>query len=127
MKKLRDIHPDTLTQEENDDGPVCWILLIPTTEKIMRDFLSHTLNEQQLLENTSPGLQYDAVYLCSALVLPEYRGKGIAKRLTFDAIQAIRKNHPIHYLYYWSFSAEGDGLAASVANETGMTLLKKVD
>jgi ribosomal protein S18 acetylase RimI-like enzyme len=65
---------------------------------------------------------YDALYLCSALVLPEHRGKGLAGRLTSRAISSLRHDHPIRSLFYWSFSGAGDTLAASVAREFDLPL-----
>jgi ribosomal protein S18 acetylase RimI-like enzyme len=65
---------------------------------------------------------YDTVYLCSALVLPEHRGKGLAKRLTCAAIKSIQADHPITCLLYWAFSHEGAKLAVSVARELGLPL-----
>jgi GNAT superfamily N-acetyltransferase len=70
-------------------------------------------------------MQYDAIYLCSALVLPEYRGKGIAKRLACTAIEAIQADHPIKSLVCWAFSREGEALATSIAREVGIPLLQR--
>ena len=47
------------------------------------------IHEQELLENTPVGGRYDALYLCSALVLPEHRGKGMAERLVTGAVRSI--------------------------------------
>jgi hypothetical protein len=127
IKKLRQIHPNSLTQEEDANGPTAWILVIPTTNELMKDFLAHKISERELLEKTSPGLSYSALYLCSALVLPECRGKGLAKRLTVKAVQAIKRDHPIQQLFYWSFSSEGDKLAAAVSKECGLPISKRGD
>jgi hypothetical protein len=126
MKKLHDLHPKSLTQEEDANGPICWILVIPTTQELMNQFLAREIGEKELFDRTLPGMAYDAMYLCSALVLPECRGKGLAKRLTLEAIQAIKRDHPIRHLFCWPFSAEGDKLAASVAEKMGMPVLKRV-
>jgi GNAT superfamily N-acetyltransferase len=126
MRKLRALHPQSLTQEEEADGPICWILVIPTTQELMHQFLARGIGEKELFDRTLPGMTYDALYLCSALVLPECRGKGVAKRLTLQAIQAIQRDHPIRHLFYWSFSEDGDRLAASVAKQVGLRLLKRV-
>ena len=124
-KKLQRLHPATLSQQIEGDGPVAWILLIPTTEDLMERFLTKGINEQELLNLTPPGAKYDAVYLCSALVLPEFRGKGIAKRVASDAIREIQKSHPIRSLFFWEFSPEGGSLADAVARETGLPVLKR--
>ncbi|HTY00452.1 MAG TPA: hypothetical protein VMG09_10530 [Bacteroidota bacterium] len=125
MAKLEAIDPASLAQQANDDGPIAWILVIPTTESVMREFLEGKISERKLLEETMPGQQFDAVYLCSALVLPEFRKKGIAKSLTLRSVNAIRKRHPIRWLYIWPFSEEGARVAEEVAAEAKLPLLRK--
>ena len=124
--KLAAIHPATLSELANEDGPMVWILMVPTTKQTMVRFLKGTITEKQLLEETKPGDSYDAIYLCSASVLPEFREKGLAKKLTVDAINSICKDHPIKSLFYWPFSNEGKSLAQAVAKETGLSLTEKV-
>ena len=88
----------------------------------MEDFLAGTLPEQGLYERTPMGAVYEAVYLCSAMVLEEYRRTGLAKRMTLEAIERIRRDHPIHALFCWPFTPGGDALAEVVAQETGLPL-----
>jgi GNAT superfamily N-acetyltransferase len=122
IARLREIHPDTMSEERNEDGPIAWILVIPTTHALMEAFVRREINERELLDRTLPGGVYDSLYLCSALVLPEHRGKGLARRLTSRAISSIRRDHPLTSIFYWSFSTAGDTLAASVAGEFGLPL-----
>lgn len=123
MKQLREIHLDTLTEKKNKDGPIAWITVFPTTKDLMEQFITKKINERELLDLTPLNREYDAVYLCSALVLPEYRGKGLAKRLTARAIKSILKQHPIKSLFFWAFSDEGEKLAHEVAIEFRFPLL----
>jgi len=125
IPRLQAIHPATVSGEETPDGPVAWILLIPTTLEVMEQFLKKEITEQQLLDRTLPGQTYQAIYLCSALVLPEARRRGLARRLVVDAIAAIRRDHPITDLYFWPFSKGGDALATVVANEVGLPLHRR--
>ena len=53
---------------------------------------------------TPIGASYDAIYLCSALVLEEFRRKGIAKQLALKAIEDIRKDYPVKALFVWTFT-----------------------
>ena len=122
MRKLRKIHPGTLREKRDKSGPIACVVVVPTTHRLMDRFLTEKITEQQLLDRTHPGRSYDALYLCSALVLPEHRGKGLAKLLISRAIKSIQKQHPIKHLFYWAFSAEGKRLAASVAKEFGLPL-----
>jgi ribosomal protein S18 acetylase RimI-like enzyme len=120
------LHKDTLSELANEDGPIVWILLVPTTRSTMDRFLANTITEKQLLHETVAGEKYDALYLCSATVLPEFRGKGLAKKLCLEAITNIRQEHPISTLFYWPFSAEGKGLAMSLSLEIGLPLHEKI-
>ncbi len=124
-EKLESIHPATLSELANDDGPMVWILLIPTSTSIMDRFINGTITEKQLLEETQPGVAYDTIYLCSASVLPEYRQKGLAKKVAIEAINSIRKDHTIKSLFYWPFSSEGRGLAKSISREVDLPLFEK--
>lgn len=125
MERLRQLHPATMGEHSDGDGPVAWVLVIPTTKEIMERFLAEEINEQELLDLTPVGGTYEAIYLCSALVLPEFRGAGIAKGLLCNAISAIRKEHPITALFYWAFSVEGEKLAEAASHESGIPLYKR--
>ena len=117
MERLKQIHPATLSEESDNNGPIAWLLVIPTTHTLMEKFLSKEISERQLLDSTASHTSYDALYLCSALVLPEYRRMGLAKRLAARTIHAIQKDHPIKELFYWAFSEEGRKLAEAIAGE----------
>jgi GNAT superfamily N-acetyltransferase len=127
MAKLRRIHPSTMAEKRTKDGPVAWTLVIPTSASLMKQFIAKQINERELLKKNRMGETYDAIYLCSALVLPEYRGKGLARRLLVKAIQAIRKQYPIDSLFFWAFSPAGRKLAQSVAKEVGLPLFRRID
>jgi len=101
------MHPATLSAKTTRNGPIAWMLVIPTTTRLMLKFIEGQIGENELLKRTPVGRPYQAVYLCSALVLPEYRGKGIAKRLLTKAIRSMRRDHPIECLFYWAFSKKG--------------------
>jgi ribosomal protein S18 acetylase RimI-like enzyme len=114
-----------MTEKSTSKGPIAWILLIPTTHTLMEQFLARKISERELLNKTPLRAQYDSIYLCSALVLPEYRGKGLAKSLMIKAIKSIQKKHPIHCLFFWAFSSAGKKLAVSVAKELSLHLYKR--
>jgi len=114
-----------MSEYNEGDGPIVWILLIPTTEAIMKRFLAKEISETQLLNETPIGGKYDAIYLCSASVLEEYRRKGLAKKIGYEAIQSIMKDHKVKALFYWSFSPEGQALAEKAAKELNLPLYKR--
>ncbi len=127
LKRLRLIHPATISEYDDGNGPVAWVLLLPTTQELMHRFLDKKISEKQLFELTKPGISYDAIYLCSALVLEEYRRKGIAKQLTLDAIKKIEKDHEIKALFVWPFTEEGGLAAAAIENITSLPFYKRLD
>lgn len=125
IAKLQSLHPDTLAEYNQGDGPCVWILTIPTTKAIMNQFLSGEISENMILQLTQPGTKFEAVYLCSATVLHEYRNKGLATKLTLDAIAAIKVENPIAELFVWPFTKEGETLARKIAAKAGLPLLIK--
>ncbi len=122
---LLQIHPATVSEYDNGEGPVAWVLLIPTTTSLMNMFLQGDITEKQLYEQTPLDSSYDALYLCSAMVLEEYRRQGITKRLVLDAIRRIRQDHPLKALFVWAFSEEGDQAAEMLASEVQLPLFRK--
>jgi ribosomal protein S18 acetylase RimI-like enzyme len=125
INRLHSIHPATLSEYNDGNGPVAWILVFPTTSELMEKFIGNKISEQQLYDLTPLETDYTAIYLCSALVLPEYRKKGIATNLTVQAIENIKKDHSIKSLFVWPFSKEGYELAEKIAVLTGIPLKKK--
>lgn len=124
LKKLQAIHPATLSELADENGPVIWVLMIPTTRQVMEDFLAKRISEKDLLERTPAGGNYDCIYLCSATTLPEHRGKGKTKEVCRKAIRAIMGSHPVKTLFVWPFTGEGEMLAEKLAEECGLLLLK---
>jgi predicted GNAT family acetyltransferase len=125
LNHLYKIHPASVQEFDDGNGPVVWVLLFPTTSMLMEDFLKNKISEKQLFELTPLNIQYDAIYLCSAMVLEEFRRKGIAQNLTKDAIDEIRKSHPITSLFVWPFTKEGSSLAEKISTSVGLQLKVK--
>jgi hypothetical protein len=126
FKKLRQIHPQTLSEFSDANGPLIWVLIIPTTRQVMTDFLAARISETQLLDRTKAGEKYDCIYLCSATTLPEMRGKGKTKEMCLQAINAVRSEHPVTTLFVWPFTEGGNALARIIANESGLELKERV-
>jgi len=125
MEHLQLIHPDTLSEYDDGKGPVCWILCIPTTLDLMSKFIDQKISERELYELTPLNSKYEAIYLCSALLLEEFRGKGIAQTLALKAIESIKIDHSIKALFFWAFSKVGEKLAEKVAGLIGLPLYKR--
>lgn len=125
IEGLQKLHPAALSEYNEGDGPIAWILLIPTTQELMHQFVEKKISEKELYELTKPGISYDALYLCSGLVLEEYRRKGIAKDLTLEAVKKISEEHSLKALFVWSFSKEGDLAAEAIARHLALPLFKR--
>jgi len=126
MERLQQIHPATISAHDDGNGPVAWVLLIPTTLELMHRFIEEQITEKELYELTPLDVSYEAIYLCSALVLDEYRRKGITKKLALDAIEHMRKDHPLKAAFVWAFSPEGDLAAETIARLAELSLYKRV-
>jgi GNAT superfamily N-acetyltransferase len=125
ISRFKEIHPATISEYNEGDGPIAWILLLPTTIELMNKFLQHTVTEKELFYQTPIDIKYEAIYLCSAMVLEEYRQKGIAKRLALEAIKKIRQDHPIQCLFMWPFTEEGDMAAVALARATSLPVYER--
>ena len=125
MEHLQLIHPDTISEYDNGNGPVCWILCIPTTLDLMTQFINKKISERELYELTPLNTNYEAIYMCSALLLEEFRGKGIAQNLALKAIENIKIDHYIKALFFWAFSKEGEKLAEKLSGLVGLPLYKR--
>jgi GNAT superfamily N-acetyltransferase len=93
----------------------------------MEQFIAKKINERELLNKTLLRVKYDSIYLCSALVLPEHRGRGLAKKLMIKAIKSIQKEFPITDLFFWGFSTAGRRLAHSIAKELHLLVHQRPD
>jgi len=125
LARFLEIHPSSVSEFNEGDGPIAWVLLLPTTTVLMHQFLNCTISEKELFYQTPLHSTYDAIYLCSAMVLDEYRRQGIAKRLTLEAIEKIKKDHPIICLFSWPFTKEGDMAAETLGKLVGLPLYSR--
>ncbi len=123
--KLNQIHPSCLTELANENGPLIWILIIPTTTLIMEDFINGKITEKELLDKTPLNIAYKAIYLCSATTLPEAQNQGKTKQLCLKAIKEIQKTNPVENLFVWPFTKAGEALAKTIANASSLKLLIK--
>ena len=126
LEHLRQLHPATVCEATDAHGPIAWVLLIPTTLELMHAFLSGRITEQELVDRTPMAGPYQAVYLCSGLVLPEHQRKGLATRMTLEALDHMRKDHPIEAPFMWTFSEAGLASAKAIATAAGLPLWERL-
>jgi hypothetical protein len=125
IERLLRLHPAAVSEYNDGNGPVAWFLCIPTTISLMDRFINQDITEKELFDLTPENVAYDALYLCSALVLPEYRQQGITKTLADKAIEKIRAGNPLKALFIWPFSHEGMMASESIARLANLPLYKR--
>jgi len=126
LNRLKQLHPASVSEKANGNGPIAWILLIPTTRALMESFLSNEISEKELFYLTHPSTQFNCIYLCSAMVLSEFRKKGITTELTTAAVNEINKTNKIEALFVWAFSEEGKLSAQKIAAQLNLPLFEKL-
>jgi hypothetical protein len=122
IEKLISLSPHTLQEAANEEGPYAWISVFPTSLELMNLFMTGEIDERQLFDLTNKETKNEVVYLCSAIVLPEFRNQGLALKLTIQAIEALQLSYPIRVALVWPFSESGLGLAEKAAEACGLTL-----
>ncbi len=113
---------------KDDDKVVGFMLLLPARKELMNDFISKKINEVTLFERImrSPMDKIpQTIYLCSTIVLEDYRGKGFAVEGTLKILDKFKKNKPI--LFSWSISPEGDNMAKKISKISGLKLIVRKD
>jgi hypothetical protein len=107
IQKLISIRKDTILSEvDENESPISWIVVIPTSIRTMDRFLKKDINERQLLDEAVREKKFEALYLCSAFTVLEHRKKGLAKKLILKAISKFANDKNIK-LYAWPYSKEG--------------------
>lgn len=108
--KLHSIHADTVVYKfDEENNPIGWVVIVPTSVETMRKFLTKEITERELLDIAVEEKKFEAIYLCGAFVLPEYRRKGYAIELLKEAVRKISDGKHLP-LYAWVYSPEGEKL-----------------
>lgn len=103
--------------------------VLPCSKKLMRQFLNGKITERQLFYCIREEITYqnfETIYLCSALLLPEHRGQGLAAQSMADQVKKIssmRKGKT--EIFAWPQTLEGKKMAQNVAKITRKKVLMK--
>lgn len=123
--KLQSIHPNTIRYQLDERGdPIAWVVVIPTSTETMQKFTSGSISERELLDVAAEERSFEALYLCSAFVLPEYRRKGYAKQLLLDGIRELSGGRDLP-LYAWVYSEAGERLVDAVSQTLGRQVARR--
>lgn len=125
--RLISIHQETIKLEtDGDHNPISWVVVVPTSKENMELFLEDKIKEKELFDKAVGEKSFEALYLCSAFTIPEYRGMGYAKKLLMDAISEFAKNKSVE-LYAWIYSKEGENLIKTLVKDLGREIKIKKD
>ncbi len=118
--------PECLNIIRDDEKIVGFSFILPTSYQIMEAFLSKKINEAKMFEEVKSSWSntfIDAIYLCSAVVVPAYQRKGLASRAMTASIRQFTEKTGIKpSLFYWKFSVAGERLALHVAQNLKLEL-----
>lgn len=111
LKKLLKLDKNAFSYKKDGRGNIIgWIVLVPTNRKLAEDFINGEISEKELFDKTKPQKKYDALYLCSVIVMPKYRRKGYAINMAVNSLNNMALKKDV-LLFYWPFSKEGKLLA----------------
>ena len=123
--KILAIHEKGLIYRTDKDGKlVGWIVVLPTSQKLSLQFLSGEITERMLLEKSEPQNEYDALYLCSAYVVPKHRREGHVVDMLKEAMSCIPHAKDC-MLSSWPYSPEGRQLLSKLGGIFGTEIKMK--
>jgi len=50
LERLQQMHPATVSAFDDGNGPIAWVLIIPTTLDLMKRFLDNQISEKELFK-----------------------------------------------------------------------------
>jgi len=110
LDKLVSIDEDAILIKTDEHGePISWVVVIPTGKETMELFLDNAITEKELFDRAVAENKREALYLCAAFTVPEYRGKGYAQELFSRAVKKFAPTRETD-LFAWIYSPEGQGL-----------------
>lgn len=106
LRKFQKLHPKTIIYRTENNEPISWVVVLPTSNELADKFLRGEINEWELLDMTRPQRQYEALYFCAAFTIPEYRKKGFIIEMLKEAIDTIPHIKDVR-IFTWPYSQEG--------------------
>jgi hypothetical protein len=116
-KALISVDPHSYVYAEEDGHTMGWSCVLPTSKRNMELFLSGKITEKQLFEYSMANHSFEELYLIAAIVLPEYRKKGLASCMMESQILYFKKAHGISDLYAFTLTEDGKGLIGKIEKD----------
>jgi len=123
-QKFERINPNFMVYKLKDGEPISWILVLPTSLDLMNKFIKGDINERQLLDLTKPEEKFEALYLCSAFTVPEYRKQGYVIEMFKGVVKTIPLKDNFS-LFAWPVTKEGRKLTEKLESVLGHKILIK--
>ncbi len=121
--------PECVTIIKDGKKVIGLTFFFPTSPALMHAFIQKRISEHTLWEKTKARIHEPGntcIYLSSAFMDQEYRGRGIARRAIIQSLKkytrAAQRTPPF---FYWNYSAQGKILAEYVAREFNSRLYEK--
>lgn len=124
-EKLDRLTPHWIQYRLDSHGePIAWSVVVPTQLDLAHRFIRGEITENELLDLTKFQNEYEALYLCATVTIPQYRRKGYALETMIDAINNIP--HVENAVYFaWAYSEEGRKLIEKLNVVLGGKILLK--
>lgn len=111
---------------------VGYAFVIPSTDKLMRNFIDKKINENMLFEEVKKQdinqNNFETLYLCASIIQKDYRRKGLSTlgfKKIIESLTNKRKMKPS--LFFWGYSKEGELVAKKLSKVLNLTLLKRAN
>jgi hypothetical protein len=112
--------PESLNTITLNGKLIGYTFILVCSREDMLDFVSKKINERQLWVRVKKNFDrhnFNAMYVCTVIITPKYRRRGIALMALKEHIARItaftRKDVRI---FYWAWSKEGEKLAQAIKN-----------
>jgi predicted GNAT family acetyltransferase len=92
---------------KEDNKIIGWSVVLPTSRAEMTRFLNRGINEKELFSIAVTQKSFEALYLMAVIVLPEFRGQGVAQSLMKSQITHFREKYSINDFYSLILTREG--------------------
>jgi len=122
--KLVKLWPGAFSYDLRNNEPVSWVVVVPTSQTLMHQFLHKAITERQLLAYTAPAKVYACLYLCSVFTMPAFRRQGLAFKLLLESIKhaPIDSGAPI---FAWSTTQAGEEFIKKLESVLGKKVLRR--
>lgn len=122
---LERLTPHWIKYRLDDYGePIAWSVVVPTQLDLMHKFMRGEITEKELVDLTKHQDEYEALYLCAAVTIPQYRRKGYALETMIEAINNVPHVENA-VLFAWAYSEEGRKLVEKLSGVLGDKILVK--